>query len=76
MQFYEPGPYEEFVGKLSSISVKPNPKTWEAINSRLDEIALSRKKSIIKRLSLAASILLLVGVSLSIFIINDIFLSS
>lgn len=76
MQFYEPGPYEEFVGKLSSISVKPNPKTWEAINSHLDEIALSRKKSIIKRLSFAASILLLVGISLSLFVINDIFLSS
>ncbi|PKP45326.1 MAG: hypothetical protein CVT95_08960 [Bacteroidetes bacterium HGW-Bacteroidetes-12] len=76
MQFYEPGPYEEYVAKLSSISVKPSHNVWQAINNQLDEASLHRKKLVIRRFTYAASFLLLIGLSVSFLLINNLLLNS
>jgi hypothetical protein len=70
MQFYEPGPYDEFVGKLSSTSVKPSPEVWDNISKRLDDIDLHKRWSFVKRLSVAASIVLIISLGSSLFIVN------
>jgi len=63
MQFYEPGAYEEFIGKLASISVKPSPKIWKAISDHLDRNVGIRKRLLLNRFAIAASFLLLFGFS-------------
>ncbi|MDX9846712.1 MAG: hypothetical protein RBT74_07020 [Tenuifilaceae bacterium] len=69
MQLYEPGPYEEFVGKLSSISVKPMPGVWTGIANELD--TRKRKRSLFfLRLSSAASLLLLISFGVSFLLSN------
>lgn len=71
MQLYEPGPYEEFVGKLSSISIRPIPEVWTCIASELD--ARKRKRVAMRwRIASAASILLLISLSVSYSLINQI----
>jgi hypothetical protein len=70
MQFFEPEPLDEFVSKLSSISTKPNPETWESISRKLDEIALQRRWSVFKKLSLAASFLILISIGSSFLLVN------
>ena len=67
MPFYEPGPYEEYVGKLSSIRVVPKPEVWSGINRHLDYSASNRRKLFIWRATAAAiSILILLSVSITI----------
>jgi hypothetical protein len=70
MQFYEPGPFEEFVGKLSSFSAKPSPEAWDNISKKLDNIDSHRRWGVFKRLSVAASILIVISLGSSFFIVN------
>lgn len=71
MQLFKPGPYEEFVGKLSSISVRPENDTWDAISRRLDKDDMHRKRLAFKRFSVAAGIILLIGLSLGPLLIVE-----
>jgi hypothetical protein len=70
MHFFEPEPLDEFVSKLSSISTKPNPETWESISRKLDEFAIQRRWSAFKKLSLAASILIIISIGSSFLLVN------
>lgn len=76
MQFYEPGPYEEFVAKLSSLNAKPDPDVWQTINARLDQNFQLRKRNFFKSISIAASILLLFGFSISVYFTNHVIIGS
>lgn len=68
MPFYTPGPYEEYVGKLSSIRVVPKPEVWRGINEHLDFLASKRRRVFIRNVAaVAASILLMISVSLGTF---------
>lgn len=76
MHFYEPGPYEEFVGKISSITAKPDPLVWQHINAHLDQNLQVKNGLLRKRFVFAASIFLLLGFSFSFLLINHSIISS
>jgi hypothetical protein len=72
MHFYEPGAYEDFIGKLASIRLKPSPKVWIAISSHLQCKESARKRILLQRLVAAASFILLFGISYFTFLIFNI----
>ncbi len=71
MQLFKSGPYEEFVGRLSSAHVRPEAGTWDAISRQLDQYDLHRKRIAFKRLYVAASIILIIGLGLSSLLLVD-----
>lgn len=48
--FFEPGPLEEYIARLSSCEIQPNPTVWSSLNSSLNSINHKRK---IRRLTFA-----------------------
>lgn len=72
MHFYEPGQYEEFVGKLSSISIKPVPRVWNAINKSLEETVAKKRRVFIQKLSVAASLAIILSLSVVFYLQNQI----
>lgn len=71
MQPFEPGPYEEFVGKLSSIRVSPEPKIWLKISNQLERTDSRRKRFFYWQLAVAASFLLTISIGLTYFLLNQ-----
>ncbi len=68
MPFFEPGKFEEFVIRLSSIRVRPPGEVWSKIDAHLDAtLKMYRRQSII-RLVAAACVSLLVVTSLSYYV--------
>ena len=61
MQFYEPGPYEEFVGKISTAKAKPSDAVWSNVSQRLDEIQRRKKIRLLYFVSGYAATFLLIG---------------
>jgi len=72
MHFYEPGAYEDFIGKLASIRLKPSPKVWIAISNHLQRKENARKTILLHRFAAAASFILLLGISLLTFFVFNI----
>lgn len=71
MPFYTPGPYEEYVGKLSSIRVVPKPEVWSNIHKHLDTLELKKQKVFLWKVSAAVVVLFLVfGFSISLLTSN------
>ena len=71
MHFYEPGPFEEYIAKLSAISAKPMPDAWEEISAQLDVLARQKKMRIVRIMSLAACMLILISISVPMLIISS-----
>lgn len=71
MHFYEPGPFEDYIAKLSAISAKPVPDAWEEISAQLDVLARHKRLRIVKIMSLAACMLILISVSVPMLIISS-----
>ncbi|HDP55226.1 MAG TPA: hypothetical protein ENN24_06060 [Bacteroidetes bacterium] len=71
MHFYKPGPFEEYVAKLSAISAKPMPDAWEEISAQLDVLARQKKMRIVRIMSLAACMLILISISVPMLIISS-----
>jgi hypothetical protein len=77
MPFYNPGPYEDFVGKLSSVNVKPSPFVWDRISTKLDDVYNKQRKVAFWKVSAAAaSVLLVLSFGISYLIINNNFVGS
>ncbi|MDX9769498.1 MAG: hypothetical protein RBT19_04000 [Tenuifilaceae bacterium] len=49
MQFYEPGPYDDFVSKLSAMRANPAHEVWSDICKQLDEADCRRRKIVLWR---------------------------
>ncbi|MDD2548688.1 MAG: hypothetical protein PHD00_01190 [Bacteroidales bacterium] len=72
MQFYEPGPYEEFVGKISTAKVKPPAAVWHYVSQQLDDIQRKKRVRFLYWVSAyAASFLLIGGLSLFFLLKTD-----
>ncbi len=71
MHFYEPGPFEDYIAKLSAISAKPVPDAWEEISAQLDVLARHKRLRIVRIMSLAACMLILISVSVPMLIISS-----
>jgi len=63
MQFYEPGKYEDFIGKLASISIRPSVKVWESISDYLYRKERARKRALFHRFAYAAGFVLIITIS-------------
>lgn len=63
MQFYEPGKYEDFIGKLASISIRPSVKVWESISDYLYRKERARKRALFHRFAYAAGFVLIIAIS-------------
>lgn len=70
MQFYEPGPYEEFVGKVSAAKARPSVTVWHNISQALDEIQRKKRVRFLYIVSAYAATLLLVGGLTFFFLYN------
>ncbi|MFA5648232.1 MAG: hypothetical protein WC951_07955 [Bacteroidales bacterium] len=70
MPFYEPGPYEEFVGKVSAAKARPSVTVWHNISQALDEIQRKKRVRFLYIVSAYAATLLLVG-GLTIFFLYN-----
>ncbi|GEM_PF-439761 len=63
MQFYEPGKYEDFIGKLASISIRPSVRVWESISDYLYRKERARKRALFHRFAYAAGFVLILTIS-------------
>lgn len=71
MHFYKPGPFEEYIAKLSAISTCPIPDAWEGISKELDKLDSQKRLRIIKTFSIAACILILISIGVPTLIITS-----
>lgn len=71
MHFYKPGPFEEYIAKLSAISACPVPDAWEELSKELDRLDRKKRLRIIKVLSIAACILILISIGVPTLIITS-----
>jgi hypothetical protein len=73
MLFFNPSAYEEFVYRLASLRVKPPAEAWSAIIERQNSAGAIRRRLLITRLSVAASIAAIVGlgaISFQLSVVN------
>ncbi|MDD2278103.1 MAG: hypothetical protein PHS05_03490, partial [Bacteroidales bacterium] len=71
MHFYKPGPFEDYIAKLSAISTCPIPDVWEGISKELDRLDSHKKLRIIKFVSIAACMLILISIGVPTLIISS-----
>ncbi len=71
MLYFEPGTYEEFVGKVSNLRVKPSPDVWPAINQILRQKRIDRYWKSFQQLGIAASIAFLLFVNIFLYFSNS-----
>ena len=61
MLFFEPGAYEDFIFKLSTLRAKPPVGSWDIIGAKLKLEKFERRESSLKKFLVAATILALTG---------------